>query len=63
MLICGSFLYGNENQKNQLALGGNLEQCAKDAAAIAGILAIWNNNSFEEEEEEDFAYFFELCME
>lgn len=40
----------------------DIEACHNLATEMAGLLAIWNNNSFEEEED-DYDYFMGLCME
>ncbi|MHB0756384.1 hypothetical protein [Polaribacter sp. M15] len=40
----------------------DIEGCHEAASELAGLLAIWNNNSFEEEED-DYNYLMVLCLE
>tara|TARA_X000000950_G_scaffold187802_1_gene227162 strand:- start:137 stop:361 length:225 start_codon:yes stop_codon:yes gene_type:complete len=57
-----SLINASGTKSNNLDEGPNLEYCDNFATEMAGILAIWHNNSFEEEYE-DYAWLMTICME
>ncbi|WP_439130190.1 hypothetical protein [Polaribacter sp.] len=62
IFICGTEAVNKNKSEADINSEPDMEACYEFASEMAGIIAIWNNNSFQEEDD-DLIYFMSLCME